>query len=606
MGLNRTVRDMTIPKLFKLNVNRYGNHVALREKDLGIWQRISWKAYWNHVRDFALGLRELGLEQSQGKVSILGDNCPEWLYADLAAQSSRAFAVGVYPTNVAQQVKYVLDNSESSFVVCKDQEQVDKVLEIKDDLPRLKRIIVIDMKGLRKYMDPMIVSFAEVEKLGRTRHEADPGEFDSMVEATRADDVAIMVYTSGTTGVPKGAMITHRNMLSMIEGLSSILKFDDTDSFVSALPLCHIAERSFSMIYPMFAGCTVNFAESVQTLQEDLRDISPTAFLTVPRIWEKMHTNIHIRIKDAAFLKRWVFNTAMPIGRKTAETQLQGRALPVHWKLLKVLAHLMLFRSLKNQLGLLNGRIFVSGAAPLSDELLRFYHGIGVPIRECFGMTECAGISVIPDTKEIRVGRVGKPIPGIELKLAEDGEILLRGGQVFKGYYRRPDLTDEAFSEDGWLKTGDVGRIAEDGQLEIVDRKKDLIINAYGKNIAPSEIENKLKFSTYINEAIIIGEGRKYLSALIQIELENVSDWAQEHGIPYTTYKSLAENPEVFKLLQSEVDRVNEQLARVEQVRKFKILTKELDQDDDEVTATMKVRRSTIEKKFKELIDELY
>ncbi|MBI4776345.1 MAG: AMP-binding protein [Deltaproteobacteria bacterium] len=600
------MRDMTIPKLFKLNVARYGNRVALREKDLGIWQRISWNAYWNHVRDFALGLKELGIEQNQDKVSILGDNCPEWLYADLAAQSSRAFAVGVYPTNVAQQVKYVLDNSESSFVVCKDQEQVDKVLEIKDDLPRLKRIIVIDMKGLRRYTDPMIISFEDVEGLGRTRHEADPDEFDSMVEATRPDDVAIMVYTSGTTGVPKGAMITHRNMLSMIEGLSSVLKFDETDSFVSALPLCHIAERSFSMIYPMFAGCTVNFAESVQTLQEDLRDISPTAFLTVPRIWEKMHTSIHIRIKDAVFLKRWVFNAIMPIGRKTAEIQLQGRTLPLHWKLLNGFAHLMLFRSLKNQLGLLNGRIFVSGAAPLSDELLRFYHGIGVPIRECFGMTECAGVCVIPDSKEIRVGRVGKPIPGIELKLAGDGEILLRGDQVFKGYYRQPELTDEAFSEGCWLNTGDVGRIAEDGQLEIVDRKKDLIINAYGKNIAPSEIENKLKFSPYINEAIIVGDGRKYLSALIQLELENVSDWARERGIPYTTYKSLAENPDVYKLLQSEVDRVNEQLARVEQVRKFKILTKELDQDDDEVTATMKVRRSTIEKKFKKLIDELY
>ena len=606
MGIGPIVQDTTIPKLFKLNVTRYGDRVALREKDLGIWQRISWKAYWTHVRDFALGLRELGLEKTDGKVSILGDNCPEWLYADLAAQSSRAIAVGVYPTNVARQVKYVLDNSESSFVVCKDQEQVDKILEIMEDLPRLKRIVVIDMKGLRRYADPMIVSFAEVERLGRIRHEADPNEFDSMVEATRADDVAIMVYTSGTTGVPKGAMITHRNMLSMIEGLSSILKFDDTDSFVSALPLCHIAERSFSMIFPMFAGCAVNFAESVQTLQEDLRDISPTAFLTVPRIWEKMHTSIHIKIKDATFLKRWVFNAMMPIGQKTAEVQLQGRTLPVRWKLLRGLAHLLLFRSLQNQLGLLNGRIFVSGAAPLSDELLRFYHGIGVPIRECFGMTECAGVSIIPDTKEIRLGRVGKPIPGIELDLAEDGEILLRGDQVFKGYYRQPELTAEAFSEDRWLKTGDVGRIAEDGQLEIVDRKKDLIINAYGKNIAPSEIENKLKFSSYVNEAIIIGEGRKYLSALIQIELENVSHWAQEHGIPYTTYKSLAENAEVHELLQTEVDRVNEQLARVEQVRKFKILTKELDQDDDEVTATMKVRRSTIEKKFKELIDELY
>jgi len=596
----------TIPKLLKRNSLKYGPRTALREKDLGIWQTVSWKEYWEHVRNFALGLKELGLKDREDKVSILGDNCREWLYADIGAQACRAIAVGVYPTNVAEQCFYVLDNSDSSMVVCKDQEQVDKILEVKERLPHLKTIIVIDMKGLRNYTDPMIFSFEDVEELGLARHKKSLELFDRMVEATEPDDVGVMVYTSGTTGNPKGAMITHRNMVAMIQGLAQVLHFDQKDSFVSALPLCHIAERSFSMIYPMWAGCSVNFAESVATLQEDLKEISPSAFLSVPRIWEKMHSNIYIKIKDSFFFKRWIFNMTMPIGEKVASMRLTGKPVPPWWNVLNGIGYLLLFRAIRNSLGLLNGRIFVSGAAPMSQELMHFYHAIGVPVRECFGMTECAGISVIPQGKHFRAGQVGQPIPGIEMKLADDGEIMLKGESVFKGYYGNPDQSATSFDEEGWLMTGDVGEITDEGQLKIVDRKKDLIINAYGKNIAPSEIENKLKFSPFIKEGIVVGDGRPYLSALIQLELDNVSDWAQENRIAYTTYKSLAENEEVKKLIQGEVDRINDQLARVEKIRKFAILTKELDQDDDEVTATMKVRRSTIEKKFKEIIDSLY
>ena len=601
-----SIDELTIPKLLKLNRRRYSGRVALREKHLGIWQRVSWDKYWEHVRNFALGLKELGLEDREDKVSILGDNCREWLYADIAAQCCRAIAVGIYPTNVAEQCFYVLDNSDSSMVVCKDQEQVDKVLEVKDRLPRLKNIIVVDMKGLRNYKDPMIISFEEVENLGLSRYRKDPQYFDAMVDATDPDDVGIMVYTSGTTGKPKGAMITHRNMMAMISGLSQVLAFDHKDSFVSALPLCHIAERSFSLIYPMWAGCSVNFAESVATLQEDLREISPTAFLSVPRIWEKMQSNIYIKIKSAFFFKRWIFNVTMPIGEKVAAMRLSGKRVPLYWQALYGVGYLLIFRALQNSIGLLNGRIFVSGAAPMSQELIHFYHAIGVPVRECFGMTECAGISVIPEKNKFRAGQVGESIPGVKIKLADDGEIMIKGESVFKGYYGNPEQSPTTFNKDGWLMTGDVGEYTDEGQLKIVDRKKDLIINAYGKNIAPSEIENKLKFSPFIKEGIVVGDGRKYLAALIQLELDNISDWAQEHSIAYTTYKSLAQNMEVTRLIQEEVDRINKQLARVEKIRKFAILTKELDQDDDEVTATMKVRRATIEKKFKEVIDSLY
>jgi len=594
----------TIPKLFARNRKLYSDKVALREKDLGIWQRTTWDEYWDHVCCFALGLKKLGL-QKQDKLSILGDNCREWLYADLATQSSSGVTVGIYPTDVASQVKYILTNSESKFVVAKDQEQVDKILEVKDSLPGLKNIIVVEMKGLRRYKEPMIISFKDVEALGYTINEREPNLFEDMVSETRPDDPAIIVYTSGTTGQPKGAMITHKNMIAMIRGLAEVLNFRQTDSFVSALPLCHIAERMFSLIFPMWAGCAVNFAESVATLQEDLSEISPTAFLNVPRIWEKMHSNVMIKIQDSIFFKRWIFRAMFPVGMRVSEFKLKKQPVPLHWKALYGLAYLLLFRPLRNNLGLLDARIFVSGAAPLSPDLMRFYHAIGVPVRECYGMTEMSGISFMPRDDEIKIGGVGKPIPTVEVKLAEDGEILQKGDSVFAGYYGNPEATREVVI-DGWLHTGDVGEMDEDGHLKITDRKKDIIITAGGKNIAPSELENSLKFSSYIKEAIVIGDRRKYVSCLIQIELENVAHWAQNNRIAYTNYKSLATHPDVKKLIQGEVEKTNSNFAQVEKIKKFTILDKELDQDDEELTATMKVKRSSIEKKFKDLIDSMY
>jgi long-chain acyl-CoA synthetase len=594
----------TIPKLLARNSKLYSDRVALREKDLGIWQRTTWDEYWDHVCYFALGIKKLGLEKGD-KLSILGDNCREWLYADLATQSSSAVTVGIYPTDVASQVRYILENSESSFIVAKDQEQVDKILEVKDSLPRLKKIIVVDMKGLRRYRDTMVISFKDVESLGFEINTKEPHLFEQMVNETRPDDPAIIVYTSGTTGQPKGAMITHKNMIAMIRGLAEVLNFRYTDSFVSALPLCHIAERMFSLIFPMCAGCAVNFAESVATLQEDLSEISPTAFLNVPRIWEKMHSNVMIKVQDSIFFKRWIFSAMFPIGMKVSELKLKKRPIPLHWKALYGMAYLLLFRPLRNHLGLLDARIFVSGAAPLSPDLMRFYHAIGVPVRECYGMTEMSGISFVPRDGEIKIGGVGKPIPGVEIKLAEDGEILQRGDSVFAGYYGAPEATREVVI-DGWLHTGDVGELDDDGHLKITDRKKDIIITAGGKNIAPSELENSLKFSPYIKEAIVIGDRRKYVSCLIQIELENVAYWAQNNRIAYTNYKSLATHPEVRKLIQAEVGKTNSNFAQVEKIKKFVILDKELDQDDEELTATMKVKRANIEKKFKDLIESMY
>jgi long-chain acyl-CoA synthetase len=594
----------TIPKLFLRNVREHGQRVALREKDLGIWKRVTWEDYYGHVRDFAMGLKALGFEAGD-KVSILGDNCCEWLYADIAAQSLHGIAVGIYPTDVAGQVKYILKNSDSKFVVARDQEQVDKVLQVKGELPLLKKIMVIDMKGLRRYKDPLITSFEGVEKMGRALHEQMPDFFEENIRSTRPEEVAIIVYTSGTTGDPKGAMISHKGMISMVRGLSQVLEFRSNDSVVSVLPLCHIAERMFSLIFPMYVGYTVNFAESVNTLQEDMREISPTAFLNVPRIWEKMHSNIMIRMQDAVFFKRWVFKKMVPIGERVAQYKLENQPVPWFWKCLNGIAYLALFRAIKNQLGLLQTRIFVSGAAPLSPDLIKFYHSVGVPVRECYGMTEMSGISFMPKDHEIRVSGVGKPIPGVEFKLGQDGEIFQKGDSVFVGYYGNPQATREAIV-GGWLRTGDVGQVDEEGILYLTDRKKDIIITAGGKNIAPSEIENKLKFSPYIKEAIVIGDRRKYLSCLIQIDLENVSNWAQNNKIAYTTYKSLATHPDVNKLIGKEVEEVNKHFSRVETIKKFKILEKELDPDDEELTATMKVKRAIIEKKYQDIIDSMY
>lgn len=493
---------MTIPKLFRRNVCLYGRRTALRKKRLGIWRRITWDDYWGHVRDFALGLMELGF-RPEDNLSVLGENCPEWLYADLAAQCLRGVTVGICPTAAAQQVRYLLANSESRFVVCGDQEQVDKVLEILPELPRLEKIIYVDKKGLRNYREPTLTSFAAVQELGRGR---DAGSFEAAVEATRSDDIAILAYTSGATGDPKGALISHRNLVSMADGLFRVLSFRSSDSLVSVLPLCHMAERMFSLVVPLYAGCTVNFAENVQTVEADLREISPTVFLTVPRILEKMRSDAVFRIKNASFLKRRVHRAMMPIGEYVERRRQAGQRVPVYAWPLYGLAYSLLFRAQRNRLGLLNCRIAVSCAGQLSNDLAWFYHSIGVPVRESYGLTESMGISFMPGHEGIRIGRVGKPVPGIEFQLAEDGEILLRGESVFQGYHRNPELTAAAV-EKGWLRTGDVGQLCEDGQLRIVDRKKGLIVDAAGKNSLLTEIGSKLKFSPCIEEAIVIGNG---------------------------------------------------------------------------------------------------
>jgi len=590
--------------MFLAKVRKYGDRVALREKDLGIWQEISWNEYFRHVRHFCLGLIELGLKPGD-HISIFGENEPEWLYADLAAQSAGAVAVGVYPTNPAAEARYVIGHSESSFVVCDDQEQVDKVIEVKSDLPMLKNIIVMDMKGLRNYTDPMIMPFAAVEEIGRDIEEKDPERYYRILEEVRPENVAIMVYTSGTTGPPKGAMLSHANITNFLKNAAPVIPQYDTDEIVSYLPLCHVAERLMSVFFPINSGATVNFAESVETVTQDMRDVLPTFFLAVPRIWEKMMAGVIIKMKDASSLKQTAYRLFQPVGEAMAEARLARRPIPLSLTLKYGLAYLLLLRHLKKELGLLRVRVAVSGAAPIAPEVLKYFHSLGVPVLEGWGMTEETGIATINLPEDVKLGTVGRPIPGVELKIADDGEILLKCGHIFEGYWKDPEATARTI-QDGWLYTGDVGELDADGRLKITDRKKEIIITSGGKNIAPSEIENRLKCSPYINEAIVIGDGRKYLTALIQIEYDNVAKWAQERGIAYTTFKSLAQNPEVTEMIREEVNTANREFAQVETIKKFKLLDKELDHDDDELTATLKLRRKTINKKFGHIIEEMY
>lgn len=596
--------NTTLPKLLLEKAELYQDRVAMREKFKGIWQEISWNTYLEKAREFCLGLVSLGMKKGD-QASILGENCPEWIFADLGIQSLGGVAVGIYPTNSAEQVKYILDHSESKFVVVKDQEQADKVLAVKEELPQLQKIIVIDMKGLRHYNEPLIISYKDVEALGREALRKDPEAFNRLVAQGQTDDVAFIVYTSGTTGHPKGAMISHRNMIhQLINGIQPILGFTERDTLLSYLPLCHILERNITMGMPLVFGSTVSFAESIETVQQNIQEIGPTFFAAVPRILEKLHSSVQIKMEDTTRFKKFMYNLWKPVGLRVARYKMNNEKVPLQWLLLYALGYLWSFRSIRDKVGMLNCRVVMSGGAPIAPEILTFFRSLGVRTVEMYGATETAGTVSGPHLK-IKDGSVGEPCKGLEFRLAEDGEIQVKGDSVFVGYYRDHEATCEVV-RDGWYCTGDVGQLDEDNHLYIVDRKKDIIITSGGKNISPSEIENKLKCSMYIKEAIAIGDRRKFISALIQIDYENVGNWAQKNKIAYTTYRSLAENSQVKELIKQEVDLANEGLANVESVKKFKILEKELDQDDEELTATQKVKRKTIEKVFAKEIAEMY
>ncbi|MFH1135492.1 MAG: long-chain fatty acid--CoA ligase [Pseudomonadota bacterium] len=594
----------SIPKLFRQRVEEWADRTAMREKQFGLWRDISWREFGESARNLGLGLAGLGLEKGD-RVAIISENNPQWLYTDMGTQAAGGITVGIYTTDSAAQVEYVVGHSQARFFVAENEEQLDKILEVRERLPGLEKIIVIDMEGLRGFCDPMVMSFDELLDLGREVDRRDPGLFAKLLGSVRPEETAFLIYTSGTTGPPKGAMITHDNILGGMDSFFTVFPGLMTDEILTFLPLCHIAERGVSAMGLLMNGYTINFAEEMSTVPQDIREVSPTIFFAVPRIWEKFYSGLILRLKEATAFERLAFRWAVAAGKKFSEYRLRREEPPLYLKGLHRLADWAVLRNLKKFIGLDRARFCLSGAAPISPDLLRFYHALGVDIREVYGQTESSGGVTIHYDGDIQFGTVGRPIPGVEVKCADDGEILIKGPGVFKGYFRDPDKTAETVI-DGWLHTGDVGRIEPNGHVVITDRKKDIIITAGGKNITPSEIENQLKFCPYINDAVVIGDGRKFLTALIMIDDENVMKYAQDNRVPFTTYASLTKRPEIIKLIQQEVDEVNKKFARVETVKKFRLIEIQLTAEDEEITPTMKLKRSFISKKFKAEIESMY
>jgi long-chain acyl-CoA synthetase len=587
--------------------------VALRDKDMGIWREWTWAAYWDQVQLAGHAFLELGVVPGD-RVAIHSENRPEWLVADMGALAARAASVGIYPTNPAAEVGYLLADSGAKVLVAEDQEQVDKAFAVLEGCPDLQRIVYLEPRGIRhRYDDPRLLAWPDFLELGRRHQEQHPDALSEVLAGQQPDDLATLIYTSGTTGPPKGAMLTVANVEFAIKVLIEEGAFTDpppgpSDLTLSYLPLSHVAERIFTTWFNAAAGTQVNFAESIETVPQNLREVQPTILFGVPRIWEKLLAGIEIRLSGATWFKRQVaafwLRVADGIGERLVET---GGRHTVGTRLRYAVGHVFFFRALKDRLGMRKVRYAASGAAPIAPEVLRFFMGIGVPMHEVYGMTENTAVATGNRPGRVKLGTVGEVHPGTELRIDEEtGEILTRHAGVFAGYWRNDEATRQTMTEDGWLRTGDVGEWVDGTHVRITDRMKDIIITAGGKNVSPSMIENALKASPFIKEAIVIGDGRRFLSALIGIELDTVGEWAQRRQLGYSTYRDLSEKPEVVELVAGIVKDVNSRFATVEQVREFRLLPKELDHEDGELTATQKVKRSAISQMFEDTVSDMY
>ena len=578
--------------------------VAMRDKHHGVWRGITWAEYRAQIAAVGHALADCGVAAGD-HVAILSDNRPEWLFADLGTQGIGGRSVGVYQTNPPEDVAYVVQHSGAKVLFCEDQEQVDKAVAIADQTPGVVKVVVFDPRATRSYNDKRLMTWSDFISRGRELAAAQPDWFTERVIGLDPGAPAMVVYTSGTTGQPKGAMLSSTNAIAIPDALLAMLGAGPDDAILSYLPLCHVAEKIFSLFVPLACGCTVHFGEAIETVQEDLREVSPTIFLGVPRIWEKVHASVTLKIQDASWLKRTLFGLVAGRGRAIAARRRVGELTAID-RLLWRLGDLLIFRPLQERLGLRRCRLPVTGAAPISADLLDWFHGIGVPVVEGYGQTECAGVSHLNPPDRPQLGSAGRVLPGFEHRIADNGEILVRGPHVFCGYLHDAAATAETVDADGWLHTGDIGVLSDDGFVRITGRSKEIIITAGGKNLSPEKIENALKTSVYIREAVAIGDRRKFIGAIIQIDREAVGDYAQRHDVAYTSFADLAVKDAVLRLLGAEVAKANDLLARVEQVRAFRLLPRELNQDDGELTATQKVRRKAVEQSWSELIESMF
>ena len=591
----------SLPALLLERARERPDAVALRHKQRGRWREWTWEEYGQRVARAGLGLRALGVEPGD-RVAIQSENRPAWLLADLGAQGIGAISVGIYPTSPAAEVEYVLRHCGARVLICEDEEQLDKALEVRERLAALERIVLVDPRGVAVEDDSMVLTFEDLERLGAEGRRED---YERGARSIHEADVGIMVYTSGTTGPPKGAMLTHGNLLAAADAYVAAYELEPSEEVLSYLPLCHIAERLVSLVDALRAGYLVNFGEGPDTFAADLAETQPTFFLGVPRVWERMMATVEIRVADADPLKRLAYRFWIARGRALARRRLAG-GRRLSDRLVGGLGFAFLYRALREKLGMRRIRVALSGAAPIAPEVLEWLWAFGVPVREGYGQTENTAMATYTPSDDVRIGCVGRALPGVELRIDDDGEILTRSAGVFPGYWKDPEATAGAVDAEGWLHTGDVGELDQDGFLTITDRKKDIIITAGGKNISPSEIENKLKVSPFVREAVVIGDRRKFLTALIGIDGEVVGDWATRRGIPYTTYADLSARPEVRELVGEAVDAANSELARVEGIKRFELLPVELDHEDGQLTATQKVKRAAIAEQFGQQIEEMY
>jgi long-chain acyl-CoA synthetase len=594
----------TVPRMFWHGVSARRDEVILRQKQFGIWQSITWGQFGKIAREIGMGLVALGFAPGEC-ASVLSNTNREWLYADFGILGAGGVSNGIYPTDAPMQVEYLCVDSSTVFVFVEDDEQLDKLLEVRARLPRLRKIIVFDMDGLREFNDAQVISLDALRIIGREYDAAHPGEWERRVVTRTPSDLAVLIYTSGTTGRPKGAMLSHANLMSAANLYSKAYEQRVDDERMCFLPLCHVAERVVGVYTALLTGTRLNFVENPETVPENVREIAPTVFGAVPRVWEKFYSVVTIRVKEATRLAQFAYKVAIGIGTRVAGYRERHEPVPLYLRAAFRLARVLVLDNIRRAIGVHRARLLITGAAPISPDLLRWYMALGLEMVEVWGQTESGGISTSVPIGRMKPGSIGTPLPQTEVRLSPEGELLVRSPSVFMGYLNQPEKTAETL-RDGWLHTGDVGRMDNEGYFYITDRMKDIIITAGGKNITPSEIENQLKFSPYITDAVVIGDRRAYLTALIMIDHENVEKFAQDQSIPFSNYMSLCRRPEILALIEGEVGRVNAKFARVEQVRKFRLIEQKLTAEDEELTPTMKLKRRLVNEKYRELIEQMY
>jgi long-chain acyl-CoA synthetase len=599
-----TVAD-TIARSFLKSVETRGDRPAIREKKFGIWQPTSWREWLQISKDIAFGLQASGFRPGD-VASIIANAVPEWVHADMGILCAGGVSSGIYPTDSSSQVEYLINDSSTKVVFAEDEEQLDKILSCRARCPTLRQIVVFDMEGLSGFIDPMVLSLAEFTALGRNHAQGNEALWDEMIGSRTAGDLAILVYTSGTTGPPKGAMHSNRSVTHQMRHANDLFPSTDAEERLVFLPLCHVAERIGGYYVSLALGSVMNFAESPETVPDNLREVQPTAFLAVPRIWEKFYSGITIALKDATAFQNWMYRNALGIGNRMTEYRLQGDTPPLSLRLANRAAYWLVFRNIRRMLGLDRCRLAFTGAAPIAPDLIRWYLALGLDMREVYGQTENCGVATIMPPDRIKLGSVGKAAPWGEVAISPQGEILIRGDFLFMGYLNQPEKTAETIDAKGWLHTGDVGSIDNEGFVKITDRMKDIIITSGGKNITPSEIENQLKFSPYVSDAVVIGDKRPYLTCLLMIDQENVEKYAQDHDIPFTNYASLCRAAEIQDLIQREIEAVNANFARVETIKKFYLIERQLTPEDEELTPTMKLKRSFVNKRYAVEINAMY